>query len=69
MRHIKGFLLICFAILLFKPYLISSVFLYNEAVDNIQELNDKNFNSVVYGSDKIVFVEFYAHWCGYNVLL
>lgn len=28
----------------------------------IEVLDKTNFNSVVFGSDKVTFVEFYAHW-------
>ena len=30
----------------------------------IKEINDKNFQNEVYGSDMIVVVDFWAPWCG-----
>lgn len=38
--------------------------LYDANKDDIDILNKTSFKSVVYGSDKASFVEFYAHWCG-----
>jgi thiol-disulfide isomerase/thioredoxin len=42
----------------------SAVSLYDPIKDDIECLNKTNFDSVVYGSEKASFVEFYAHWCG-----
>ena len=36
--------------------------LYNQEKDLVYILDKNNFDSVVFESDKIVFVEFYAHW-------
>ena len=38
--------------------------LYDDTKDDIEILNKTTFNSVIYGSDKVSFVEFYAQWCG-----
>ena len=37
--------------------------LYDGLKDNVEVLNASSFDSV-YKSDRAVFVEFYAHWCG-----
>ena len=36
--------------------------LYDDTKDDIEILNKTTFNSVIYGSDKVSFVEFYAQW-------
>ena len=40
------------------------VSLYDPDKDDLQVLTKNNFNDLVYKSDKVWFVEFYAHWCG-----
>jgi hypothetical protein len=38
--------------------------LYDPIKDDIEILTKRTFNSLVYKSDSVWFVEFYAHWCG-----
>jgi thiol-disulfide isomerase/thioredoxin len=40
------------------------VSLYDPSKDDVKILTKTDFNQVVYESDRIWFVEFYAHWCG-----
>lgn len=40
-----------------------------ESEPEIEVLNKDNFDSVVYGSDKASFVEFYAHWYAFHLIV
>ena len=49
-------------LILISGLVLSINCLYNQEKDHVFVLNRYNFDSVVFESDKIVFVEFYAHW-------
>jgi hypothetical protein len=65
MRHIFS-IAFCLCLLLTHRGVkcASKTGLYDQQKDHMEILDKNNFDSVVFDSDKITFVEFYAHWCG-----
>ena len=41
--------------------------LYNPAVDHVELLNNETFDNVVFNSDRVSLVKFFAHWCGQKI--
>ena len=39
--------------------------LYNPAVDHVELLNHETFDNVIFNSDRVSIVKFFAHWCGH----
>ena len=39
--------------------------LYNPEVDHVEILDEKTFDSVIFNSEKVSLVKFFAHWCGH----
>ena len=64
MQHLFLFSITCLLLLRLRVECASKTSLYDQQKDHIEILDKNNFDSVVFDSDKVTFVEFYAHWCG-----
>lgn len=59
LRTLTSWLLVCLVLMPSPVHLVVNMY-ENEA--EIEVVDKSNFDSVIYGSDKASFVEFYAHW-------
>ena len=44
----------------------ADVIFYDSAIDHIEIIFGENFTEIIYNSDRLTVMEFYAHWCAFS---